>query len=318
MNTLPFEQIKREIIFKQRAKIAKTLPKRTAEELIQCGIINLDKPKGPKSIHCVNMVREIIEIAKAGHAGTLDPAVTGVLPVGLGRATKILPILSLAGKVYTGTMHFHKEITKEKVLEGFKKFTGIIKQTPPSKSAVAKREREREVYWLNLISIKGKDVEFETGVQHGTYIRTLCIQIGEYIGIPAHMTLLRRIQAGPMKIKDSVAFEFIKKNYKMYLKTKSNKYVQNFVTSPEEAMKHLPSIWIDDGVLEYLLHGSPVFAPGILAFTSDIKKGSNVAIFDDKNSLLGLGIAEMPAEEIKTVEKGLVIKTDVVLIQIIL
>src|SRR3989338_10117781 len=159
MNILPFEQVKREIIFKQKARINKTLPKRSAEELLNFGIINLDKPKGPKSIHVVNKIRSILEQPKCGHAGTLDPAVTGVLPVGLGKAVKILSILSLPGKVYTGTMHFHKEITKEKVLEGFKKFTGIIKQTPPSKSAVARRERERQVYWLGIKKNSGKDVE---------------------------------------------------------------------------------------------------------------------------------------------------------------
>ena len=314
MNILPFEQVKREIIYKQRAKIAKTFPKRTAEELLNFGIINLDKPKGPKSIHVVNKIRSILEQPKCGHAGTLDPAVTGVLPVGLGKAVKILSILSLAGKVYTGTMHFHKEITKEKVLEGFKKFTGIIKQTPPSKSAVARRERERQVYWLEIKKISGKDVEFETGVQHGTYIRTLCIQIGDYLGIPAHMTLLRRIQAGPLKIANSVDLEKVNKNYSRYLKIKDGNLVREIILQPEKAVAHLPTIWVDSGVIDRLAHGSPVFAPGVLAFTSDLEKGCVTAIFDLDNNLLGIGIAELNANDLEKTNKGLAVKTDVVLI----
>jgi len=314
MNKLPYEQISREVIYKHKARISKKFPKKTAEALLNFGIINLDKPKGPKSIHVVNKIRGILEQPKAGHAGTLDPAVTGVLPVGLGKALKVLPVLSLAGKVYEGKMHLHEETTKEQLQDAFKKFTGVIKQTPPSKSAVARREREREVYWFEIKSIKGKDVEFETGVQHGTYIRTLCIQVGEYLKVGAHMTYLRRIQAGPLKIDDSVTLTEVKNNYRKYLDTKQDKYIARFVISVENAVGHLPAVWIDEGVKPRLVHGSPVFVPGVLAFTSDLAKGSTTAVFDLQNNLLSIGIAELSASELQKAEKGMAIKTDVVLI----
>ncbi|MEM4248477.1 MAG: RNA-guided pseudouridylation complex pseudouridine synthase subunit Cbf5, partial [Candidatus Nanoarchaeia archaeon] len=304
----------RKIIPKKKVRISKRFPKRTAAELLNYGIINLDKPKGPKSIHCVNKIREILEQPKAGHAGTLDPAVTGVLPVGLGKAVNVLPVLSLAGKVYEGKMHIHDEVTKKQLQEAFSKFTGVIKQTPPSKSAVARREREREVYWFDIKDIKGRTVWFEVGCQHGTYIRTLCVQVGEYLKVGAHMTYLRRIQAGPMKIDDSVTFEEIKKNYKCYLKTRQDKYIVNFVTTVEKAVQHLPAVWVDEGVKEYLKHGSPVFVPGVLAFTSDLQKGATTAVFDLNNMLLAIGFAELSAEDLKTAETGMAIKTDVVLI----
>ncbi len=315
MNKLPFEKIKRDIIYKQRAKIKKTFPKRTAEELLNFGIINLDKPKGPKSIHVVNKIRNILEQPKCGHAGTLDPAVTGVLPIGLGKAVKVLSILSLAGKVYEGVMHLHGDTTKEQLQAAVKAFTGKIKQTPPSKSAVARREREREVYWFEIKKISGRDVEFETGVEHGTYIRTLCIQIGEHLGVGAHMQQLRRLQAGPLKIAGSVTVEKVKKNYFKYLKTKNDdKLIREIVLPPEECIAHLPTVWVDSGVIERLAHGSPVFVPGVMAFTSDLQKGSTTAIFDLENNLLGIGIAEVNAAELKGAKKGLAVKTDVVLI----
>jgi H/ACA ribonucleoprotein complex subunit 4 len=314
MNKLPYERKAREIVYRKVVRISKRLPKRTAQELLNCGIINLDKPKGPKSIHCVNNIREILEQPKAGHAGTLDPAVTGVLPIGLGKAVKVLPVLSLAGKVYEGKMHVHEDVTKEQLQEAFNKFTGKIKQTPPKKSAVARREREREVYWFEIKSVSGRDVEFETGVEHGTYIRTLCIQVGDYLKVGAHMSYLRRIQAGPMKIDDSVTFEEVKKNYKKYLRTKQQKYIANFVTTVEKSVTHLPAVWVDEGVKEYLKHGSPVFVPGVLAFTSDLEKGATTAVFDLNNNLLAIGFAEMSESEMKTAEKGMAVKTDVVLI----
>jgi len=312
MNKLPYERVERKIILREKVRISKRLPKRTAQELLNYGIINLDKPAGPKSIHCVNNLREILEQPKAGHAGTLDPAVTGVLPIGLGRAVKVLPVLSLAGKVYEGKMHVHGEVTKEQLQEAFNKFTGIIKQTPPSKSAVARREREREVYWFEIKSVKGRDVEFEVGCQHGTYIRTLCVQVGEYLKVGAHMAYLRRTQAGPMKIDDSVTFAEIKKSYKRYLRTKQDKYVANFVMVPEKGVAHLPAVWADEGVKEYLKHGSPVFVPGVLAFTSDLQKGATTAVFDLQNNLLAIGFAELSAEELKKADKGMVVKTDTV------
>ncbi|MFH0868898.1 MAG: PUA domain-containing protein [archaeon] len=237
---------------------------------------------------------------------------TGVLPIGLGKAVKVLSVLSLAGKVYEGKMHVHEEIKPESLDAAVKAFTGKIKQTPPSKSAVARREREREVYWFEIKKIEGRDVYFETGVEHGTYIRTLCIQIGEHMKAGAHMEYLRRIQAGPLKIDDSVTIEYVKSNYFKYLKNKQDKFIANFVTSPERCVGHLPAVWADEGVKKFLKHGSPVFVPGVLAYTSDLEKGATTAVFDLQNNLLAIGIAEMNADELKASEKGLAVKTDVV------
>lgn len=314
MPKLPYERIERTIILREKVRITKRFPKRSASELLNFGIINLDKPKGPKSIHCVNKMRGILEQPKAGHAGTLDPAVTGVLPIGLGKAVKILSVLSLAGKVYEGKMHIHEDVTRERLQEAVNAFIGKIKQTPPSKSAVAKREREREVYWFEIKSVKGRDVEFETGVEHGTYIRTLCIQIGDYMKAGAHMEYLRRIQAGPLKIDDSVTFEEIKRNYNKYLKTKQDKYIANFVMPPERCVEHLPAIWLDEGAKPRIAHGSPVFVPGVLAFTSDLQKGATTAVFDLQNNLLAIGIAELSADDLQKADKGMAVKTDVVLL----
>lgn len=314
MNKLPFEKIKIEIIRRKTLKIAKRIPSRSAEELLNFGIINLDKPSGPKSIHVVNKIRNILEQPKAGHSGTLDPKVTGVLPIGLGKAVRVLPLLTTAGKVYVGAMHLHSEVSKIKLQKAFKKFTGVIEQLPPKISAVKRQLRKREIYWLKLLKVKGKDVEFEVGCQAGTYIRKLCHDIGEYLGVGAHMIALRRIQSGPLKIKDSVSLKAVKSNYQRYLKTKQDTYIKKIIMPPEKAISHIPKVWIEDKVREPFSHGSPVFVPGIVAFTSNLKKDSTVAILDQANNLLGFGVSTKTAEQLKTAEKGLAIKTDVVLI----
>src|SRR3989344_2239201 len=209
MNKLPFEQVKRKILFKRKVTIIDLAP-RTPEQLLGFGIINVDKPSGPKSIHVVNEVRAITGQQKCGHAGTLDPITTGVLPVGLGKALKVLPTLSVAGKVYKATMIVHKEFEKKKLEEAFKKFTGKIIQTPPRISAVARRPREREIYWAEIESITDRTVVFEMGCQHGTYVRKWISDLGEYLGINANMSALVRLQAGPLKLKDSVTLEQLK------------------------------------------------------------------------------------------------------------
>jgi len=314
MPKLPFERTKVELIFKKQRKIAKRIKARSGEELLNFGIINLDKPAGPKSKHVVNKIRAILEQPKAGHSGTLDPKVTGVLPIGLGRAVRVLPVLTTAGKVYQGIMRVHKKISKTELQRAFKKFTGVIEQLPPKISAVKRVKRKREIYWLKILKVKERDVHFEVGCQAGTYIRKLCHDIGEYLGVGAHMISLRRIQSGPLKIKDAVSLDLVKKNYQRYLKTKKDLYIRKFIIPPEKVVSHIPQLWIEDAVKEPFSHGSPIFAPGIIAFTSNIAQGKTVAIFDQAGNLIGFGISTKNAEEVKKIKKGLVIKTDVVFI----
>ena len=110
--------------------------KRDIETLIQCGVINLDKPSGPTSHEVVSWVGKILGISSVGHGGTLDPKVTGVLPCALGRATRVLSALLNAGKEYIGVMYLHTPEKLRKIERVFKLFTGNIYQRPPIKSSV--------------------------------------------------------------------------------------------------------------------------------------------------------------------------------------
>ena len=109
---------------------------RPIEEHIAKGIINLDKPSGPTSHEVDSWVKRILGCKKTGHGGTLDPKVTGVLPIGIDNATRVSQLLLPAGKEYVCLMTLHKEIPKDQIKEIFDEFTGKIYQTPPVKSAV--------------------------------------------------------------------------------------------------------------------------------------------------------------------------------------
>jgi len=149
MERLPFEKIDRNILIKKESETNENYgcepDKRKTEELIQYGIINIDKPPGPTSHQVSDYVQRILGITKAGHSGTLDPNVTGVLPIAIEKATRIVQTLLVAGKEYVGIMHLHKEVPEERLKSVFKQFTGKIQQMPPVRSAVKRQWRSRRL-----------------------------------------------------------------------------------------------------------------------------------------------------------------------------
>ena len=170
---------------------------KTISELLEFGIISIDKPSGPTSFDVSDFVRKKLGLRKTSHFGTLDPKVTGVLPIALNRACKLTGFFLGEDKEYVGIMRVHEEISIEKIEKAIKeKFLGVIKQTPPVKSRVKRQEREREIKKFEILEKNGKDFLFLAEVQGGTYIRKLIDDLGKHIGIGAHMLELRRIRAG--------------------------------------------------------------------------------------------------------------------------
>ena len=168
------------------------------KELLEFGLVNIDKPAGPTSFSVSEFVCKKLGLKKTSHMGTLDPKVTGVLPITLGRACKLAGYFIRHDKSYVGVLETHK-VCDIKELQGLidGNFVGRIRQTPPHRSAVKREERERTVYSWKLIeaSEDGKSFLFDCKVEGGTYIRKLCSDLGEMIG-GGHMGELRRTQAG--------------------------------------------------------------------------------------------------------------------------
>jgi H/ACA ribonucleoprotein complex subunit 4 len=314
MGKLPFENRKPGILVRHKdIKISK-FKTRSAEELLRCGIVNLDKPAPMLSKAAARKLKNGMEIWKAGHAGTLDPAVTGVLPIFMSKARKLSGILTNAGKEYHCWMRVHGPVEEKQVKAALKKFTGKIEQLPPKISAVKRVLRVREIYYVDYIKNERNTFEFIVGCQAGTYIRKYCHDIGEYLGTGAHMAKLVRTKAGPYVLKDSISLPDALDLYREYLKTKEDKPIQKLLQPIESAVAFLPKIWIDDDVIPRLLHGSPIFAPGIVQVEDDINVGDIVACYTTKNRLASVGFAEMTSKQMVKESKGLSIKTDVVML----
>jgi H/ACA ribonucleoprotein complex subunit 4 len=283
-----------------------TLPgKRTVEELINYGIINIDKPKGPTSHLIIDYVKKILKIKKAGHSGTLDPAVTGVQPIALGRATRITHFLLTAPKEYVGIMHLHKPVEEKILKETIKKFIGEITQLPPVKSAVKRVERKRRIYDFKILEINKQDILFRATCQAGTYIRKLCHDLGNELGIGAHMAELRRTQAGPFTEKDNlVTLTDLQDAYHFY-KEGNDKFLRYCLQPIENAIKYLPKIWIFDTTIQSLTHGRDLAVPGISKL-EPFDKDEAVAILTLKGELVAVGTSLISTRKIK--EKGLIVK----------
>ena len=166
--------------------------KRSVEQLLNYGLILLDKPPGPTSHQVVAWAKKILEIPKAGHSGTLDPQVTGVLPLGLGDATKALGVLLFGSKEYQGLGRLHSLPSKEKLDDILKEFCGDIYQRPPQRSAVSRQTRIRKIFELELLEQKERLILIRIACESGTYIRKLIYDIGEVLGPGATMVELRR------------------------------------------------------------------------------------------------------------------------------
>ena len=261
--------------------LEKIKSQKTIQELLEFGIINIDKSSGPTSFNVSDFVRKKLNLRKTSHFGTLDPKVTGVLPVSLNRACKLMKYFLGANKEYVGIMRLHEEVELEKIKKIIKeKFTGKIKQTPPVKSRVKRVEREREIISFELIEKEEKDILFKTEVQGGTYIRKLIDDLGKEIG-GAHMLELRRTRAVIFK-EDSIVnlYEF-EKAVDEY--EKGNEENLRKIIIPGEIISEVyPVIKIKSNNLKQIYTGKPIFKEDLIKH-EDFGKNSIVCVFaDDK------------------------------------
>jgi H/ACA ribonucleoprotein complex subunit 4 len=228
-------------------------------ELLNFSIINLDKPSGPTSFDTSDLVRKMLGLKKTSHFGTLDPKVTGVLPIALGRACKLNDFFMHKDKEYVGIMHLHESIQEEKLREVIKEFIGKIMQLPPVRSNVKRQLRQREIISFEILEIEDKDVLFKTKVQAGTYIRKLCDDIGKKIG-GAHMLELRRTQASIFKETDKnfINLYQLEEAVKEY-KSGNDSALKKILIPAQEAIKSvLPIVQLNKDSLKQVLTGKPL------------------------------------------------------------
>jgi H/ACA ribonucleoprotein complex subunit 4 len=281
------------------------------DKLFDTGLIILDKPPGITSHEITTYVKKICGAKRAGHAGTLDPNVSGVLPIALGRATKLLRYIAGERKTYVGIIKFKEIQSRENIKGLFSKFTGEITQTPPLLSAVRRRPRKRNVYYLKLIEmskINPRLAVFECEVGAGTYIRTLCTDIGKLCG-GARMEELRRVAVG--KIKEVTAVTMQELVDAMWLwKSRDNQKLIKGIIQPPEKYIFLPKIFVKETAVKSIRSGAQVMAPAVLTIEREAERGEPVAIYSERDEFLGVGIASMNWHDLEVKKNGLAVKLE--------
>lgn len=279
-------------------------------EHIRSGVINLDKPSGPTSHEVVSWVKKIIDIPRAGHGGTLDPKVTGLLPIMLGDATKAVGALMKAGKEYICLMRLHSTVKKTILSQIAEEFTGLIYQRPPVKSAVLREVRIREIYYLDILEIDGTDVLMRVGCESGTYIRKLCHDLGEALGCGAHMKELRRTRSGPFREDSSLVTLFdLKDAFVSFQESGDETELRRVILPKEKGLVHLPRIQIRDSAVDALCHGASLAAPGVVTVDSGIIKGDHILIMSLKGEAVALANTLLDTDTILEADTGLVAET---------
>lgn len=253
------------------------------KQLIEFSIINIDKPQGPTSFDVSELVKEklsFLGVRKTSHFGTLDPKVTGVLPIALNRACKLTGFFLGHDKTYVGIIHTINDLSIKELQEIInKKFLGKIKQTPPRKSNVKRQEREREILDFIILEKEEKNFLFRAKVQGGTYIRKLCSDLGEEKEVGgAHMLELRRTIAGLFNEDTSITLYDLEESIDKYKQGDEKRLRQILKPAEEKIKEFLPVIQVKKESLTKLLTGKPIFLDD-LEKNEKVPEIGNFAVF---------------------------------------
>ncbi len=292
------------ILYKEESKLGVSPHERSVEQALEHGVVCIDKPQGPSSHEVSAFVKKILHIDKAGHTGTLDPNVSGVLPVLLNQGCKASHFLGETSKTYVCVMRLEKEVAKKQLEKAFSHFKGKIYQTPPLLSAVAKNLRIREVKELKILEVKEKNVLFSVSSQAGFYVRNLVFDMGEVLGVKSEMAELRRTKAGPLTEDKCITLQELSDYYWLW-KEKGNDEKLRKAIIPIENFVSLKKVIASDDCLRPISTGADLAIPGILALDKTIARGERVGIFTGKGELVAIATALRGASEIKELKKGI-------------
>ncbi|RZV11248.1 tRNA pseudouridine synthase B [Natrinema hispanicum] len=272
---------------------------RSPTELLTFGVVNLDKPPGPSSHQVSGWLRDAVDetlaqcgadvtIDRAAHAGTLDPKVTGCLPIMLGDATRLAPVFLEGAKEYVAVLECHAPVPAdaESVVA---EFEGPIYQKPPRKSAVSRRLRVREIYDLEVLEAEERRLLVRIRCESGTYVRKLCHDLGLALGTGAHMGHLRRTMTEPFDDRTLHSAHDFLDALAFWLEDDDPDPLYEVVDPAERILEGIPSVVIAESAAREVAEGAPVYAPGVLEADDDIEHDSLVACYTPNGAAVCLG-----------------------------
>ncbi|WP_440989168.1 RNA-guided pseudouridylation complex pseudouridine synthase subunit Cbf5 [Haloarchaeobius baliensis] len=248
---------------------------RSPAELLEFGVVNLDKPAGPSAHQFTGWCRDAVADAldragsdatvdEAAHSGTLDPKVTGCLPTLFGDATRLAQVFLEGAKEYVAVLELHGRAPGD-VEAVAREFEAPLYQKPPRKSAVSRNLRVREVYDLDVLEVEERRALVRVRCESGTYIRKLCHDLGLALGTGAHMGHLRRTATDPFDDSTLVTYHDLVDALAFWVEDGDEAPLREVVQPAERALTHLPSVTIAPSAAEQVAQGAQVYAPGVIS-----------------------------------------------------
>ncbi len=279
-------------------------------------VVNLYKPSGPTSFSMVHAVKRILGVKKAGHIGTLDPMAEGILPICLNQSTRIIQFLSPLSKHYQCTMTLGattdtqdstgktlfegdpSKVTEAQVRNLLMSFQGEQKQVPPMYSAkkskgiplyklarngitIKRKPVSVHFYSIDIVNMDGNRVEFEVHCSAGTYIRTLCHDIGQSLGCGAHMSGLIRKRVGVFARNCSITPEALET-------ANNNGNLAGVLFPVERALEFLPEVRVSDDFIEPIANGNALPKFSLKAYPGEFKPGMVLRVCNGSDKVLAI------------------------------
>ena len=279
---------------------------RKVEELLDCGIILINKPPGPSSHQLAAWARSLLGITRIGHGGTLDPFATGLLTLLCGRSTKVTGTLLKKPKRYVSVLRFKEPLPSGQLSEILEKMTGQIYNVPPKESAVKVQVRYRKISEMLVIdSAEDSRVHaISTNCEAGTYIRTLSRDLGLMLGNSCELLELHRQGSGTLDDSMACTMQQLTDAVFLWREHGDESGLIRLMSPIERILDDIPQIVIKDGAASAVSHGAPLASPGIASVPKNIPSGSVVLLSTIKGEAVAIATTSVDSDSIPNMSSG--------------
>ena len=290
---------------------------RPLEELLECGIILVDKPSGPSSHQLAAWARSMLGINRIGHGGTLDPFATGLLTLLCGRSTKVTGELLKKPKRYVAVIRFRRPFESEELHELVSQMQGEIYNVPPKESAVKVQVRTRELTKSELTQTEEGDRVHLLSIdcEAGTYIRTLIRDLGLLSNNECELLELHRSSSGSLRDQMACTMQQLADAVFLWKEHDDPKGILRLLSPVEEILDDIPKIIIKDGAVAALSHGAPLARPGIVSIPKGLPTGTTVLLSSLKGEAVAIAEISVDSDEMPGMKNGQVATPRTVIMQ---
>ena len=279
---------------------------RTLDNLLNSGVILVEKPRGPTSHQLTAWARDLLGISKIGHGGTLDPFATGLLTLLLGKATRLTDIVLRGDKTYAGILRFGRPVEEEELSDLLTKLEGVIYNVPPLESAVKIQVRTRTIHSFRAMEVDtdSKVAAFEVSCSAGTYVRTLAKDIGLLLGTSCELTELHRSKTGSFSQGMACTMQQLADAAFLHNEHDDDRALKKLISPVESILSKLPTITIKDGAAAALSHGAPLARPGVISAQKGVTEGTTVLLRTVKREAVSVATMKVDSDSLGEMKTG--------------